>query len=83
MRERSLCVALLVLAVLIIGAVCCWCARPASRAGRRALRGEGYLVDPYLDLDELGERGAPYALAECTWREAPVGSEEAHRGAAL
>jgi hypothetical protein len=27
---------------------------------------ESFLVYPYLDLDEPGVRGSPYALAECS-----------------
>lgn len=36
--------------------------------GARALSGRGrehYLIYPYLDLDEPGERGSYYQLAEC------------------
>jgi hypothetical protein len=32
-------------------------------AARR--RREGYLVYPYLDLDEPGVRGSPYAMTTC------------------
>lgn len=55
-----------ILVVLAVVAIAC--------AGRLALRAaggrpgprprEGYLVYPYLDLDEPGERGSYYALAE-------------------
>jgi hypothetical protein len=32
----------------------------------RAQGREGFLIYPYIDLDTPGERGSPYALAECT-----------------
>lgn len=35
----------------------------AGTAARRPP--EGYLVAPYLDLDEIGARGSPYAMSEC------------------
>ena len=41
------------------GGLCC-----SPAAGTRASR-EQYLVHPYTDLDSPGERGSPYALAEC------------------
>jgi hypothetical protein len=47
---------LVVLALLLIAALC-----GALRGGGR----EGYLIYPYLDLDEPGERGQYYGLTEC------------------
>ena len=52
-------IALLVFLVLLVllGSV---------RAGaRHRPRGDGYLVYPYLDLDDPGDRGSYYAMAEC------------------
>ncbi len=36
-----------------------------SKLGRRPRR-DGYLVYPYLDLDEPGERGSYYSLVNCS-----------------
>ena len=47
---------LMVLVLLLIGAV--------FFAASRGPNKEGYLVYPYLDLDEPGERGSYYALSE-------------------
>jgi hypothetical protein len=47
---------LLVLTILLIVLCCC--------RGHRKRR-EGYLIYPYLDLDEPGERGQHYAMSEC------------------
>jgi hypothetical protein len=49
---------LLVVAIVLLAADL---RRQCRRAGRR----DGYLIAPYLDLDELGERGDYYALTQC------------------
>ena len=48
---------LIVLALLLVGMSCLRGRPPRVR--------EGYLIYPYLDLDEPGERGSYYALSEC------------------
>jgi len=50
--EFACLVALVLLAVLLVA---------APRSGNK----EGYLVYPYLDLDEPGERGDYYGLQSC------------------
>ena len=54
----NLCATLIVLALLAIFAIAV-----AGRCPARASR-EGYLVYPYLDLDEPGTRGSYYGLSE-------------------
>lgn len=49
---------LVVLAIVLIALA--FCRRGRHRKGR-----EGYLIYPYLDLDEPGERGQYYAMSEC------------------
>ncbi len=51
----------IVIVIVIIVAVAV--AVALVRRGRR--RKDGYLVYPYIDLDEPGERGSYYALSEC------------------
>ena len=57
---------LILLALLLIGMSCLRGRAPQTLAARgRAPRAkEGYLIYPYLDLDEPGERGSYYALSE-------------------
>lgn len=67
--------AIALLAVLVLALAWLLASAPLGlrRAPPRASRGEppgpnareGYLVYPYLDLDEPGERGQYYALTEC------------------
>jgi hypothetical protein len=58
MDSRAIYAALVVLAILLIGAILLVARDPARGGARR----DGYLVYPYLDLDEPGERGVHYAL---------------------
>lgn len=55
MRRSILYAALIVLVLLVIAAV--------VRADHKRDR-DGYLIYPYLDLSEPGERGSYYALSE-------------------
>ena len=57
MNDRYLYAVLAVLVVLIIVAM--------FAVGDRRPCADHYLVAPYLDLDELGERGSYYAMSEC------------------
>jgi hypothetical protein len=58
MDSKTLRIALVIVVILIVVAL-------LALAGRsRGSRGDHYLVYPYLDLDEPGERGSYYALSE-------------------
>lgn len=60
--RAALCVALLVAALILIVALLAYHLR--GPAGGRGRQKDGYLIYPYLDLDEPGERGSYYALSE-------------------
>lgn len=55
MTDTTLYALLVVLAILIVGAMFFVAERP---------RREGYLIYPYLDLDEPGERGSYYGMTD-------------------
>jgi len=53
-------IALGALVVLVILLAAAWARSRKALGGR-----EGYLIYPYLDLDEPGERGSYYAMMQC------------------
>lgn len=63
MRSLALLIVLVVLLACFVGAALLVAAPRPERARPRGK--EGYLVYPYLDLDEPGERGSYYGLSEC------------------
>jgi hypothetical protein len=60
------CWAVVIALLLVITAILALDARCGKRprSGKKPRR-EGYLIYPYLDLDEPGERGDYYALTRC------------------
>ena len=57
---------LVVIVILIVCAIISARSAPAhAPASAPASAREGYLVYPYLDLDEPGERGSYFGLTEC------------------
>jgi len=61
MRDQTVCAILIVLTLLAVAAMFYF----SGKDGRADMPKDGYLVAPYLDLDEPGERGSYYSLVDC------------------